>query len=193
MWQYNAVLYPFVELKVVCSWASQLPSLAEPCGYMTFNAVFFMRLQSCRLCCEQICELGCVVTCSHVKWGWSTLFSSCACPASLEADLNLSPKWYSCSCWDLAILPPSPCKPPRRMPSGCKQTIKEWSLPGDHGHLLVMTTSWGSWVCCLACRGYRMLCRGILGPRSIFYVLPTYIMYHVLCGVTASAGDMGMD
>ena len=32
-----------------------------------------------------------------------------------------------------------------------------------------------------------MLCRVILGPTRIFYVLPKYGMYNVLCVVTASA------
>ena len=34
-----------------------------------------------------------------------------------------------------------------------------------------------------------MLRRVILGPRRMFYVLPTYGMYDVLCGVTTSACD----
>ncbi len=81
----------------------------------------------------------------------------------------------------------------KRIPQGMRTSrgkyLRDKNFQGDCSQRHVTHTSWGSQVGCLAFRGYRMLCRVILGPRRIFYALPTYSMYDVLCIFTASACD----
>ena len=54
-----------------------------------FYLIVFTRLHWHRLCCNRICELGCAMTGSHIKWGLYARSSLWVCSFSLEADVNL--------------------------------------------------------------------------------------------------------
>ena len=140
-------------------------------------AVIFTRLWSCRLCCDQICWLGCVTTRSHVKWGWSVLSSFCARPFSLEANLNIESQVILMPVHRLHTTLTITMQTNGENVTWNNKTLEGQELPGDCGHLHMMHTSRGQRVACLAYRGYSLLHWIIVGPRGIFYVLPTCSMY----------------
>ena len=152
-----------------------------------FYAVIFMRSWLCRLCCNHICVSGCAMTRSHKNGADLHLIGQLHAQSNSPMQFTLGtptlrPIPNLCPQSNQSLLPPPPCEQKGETATGRKKTLERQELPGGSQSFLVIHRSLGVPRKMFAIRGYRMLHRVILGPRSIF-LCSAYIWYvqHGIC------------